>query len=677
MKALLLIVLGILQTVTISFASEAEFMAKTLKIKEKAEELFKARDWKGLEDYAAEARETKEQIEMGRFVLESIYGGLAASEHLQRTAPDKTWETWYGLLDEWEREVPGSITLPAVRINFWTSFAWKARGGGWASTVEDDGWSLFKDRLKKAEDIFEANRIDANGKPFPCPGFYSLATNISLGQGWSEDRVDEEILKPIIESHPLYFLVYTNHATSLLPKWGGVDGGDYKFYLTLPDRLGDEMGNEIYAQVLLYSKINEINDYRPDLVDWEAMKKGMVGLNKRYQDSTFLTERCVTFAHRYGEQMEVLKMIEESGSKAAEEFYKSSPYGRAFELKKTSPASCLRTIRYFKPEGVLGADRVLNIVTGTDTESFIATFGYRGIGQYDLKSGNREKFFPATERLVWRIAPSPDEKWMVFTSRYDSYFRKKNSVVEVRSKDGDWAIERSSGMEMGLIEFPVFSTDSSKVIFGYQPLKKDRKKNGIYVWNWQIEGEVPKMVYPLGKKTVTRLTYDSIGESLYALQSGKLLNFDINDAGLEPKNVLDHKMFKKIWVRDYFTIEGGKRLVILGERKNRDAKLFLIDRESGDLLCEKSISITGNDAWRLAFTWSEKLKKNVIVSSGASGSLSTWTLNKGDEYSIDHQSTFPLNGQYTRTLHAITTKEGINYIVQGTKNGMLGIFKVE
>ena len=66
-----------------------------------------------------------------------------------------------GWLDEWVQSRPDSPVALLVRGAHGVRWAWAARGGGRASTVAEDAWEVFFDRLQAAErDLLAAARRD-------------------------------------------------------------------------------------------------------------------------------------------------------------------------------------------------------------------------------------------------------------------------------------------------------------------------------------------------------------------------------------------------------------------------------------------------------------------------------------------------------------------------------------
>jgi hypothetical protein len=104
----------------------------------------------------------------------------------------------------------------AYAAKFYTSWAWEARGSGWANSVTEDGWRLFGNRLAQAE---QAATTGATLDPLngPCP-----AAMITICMGRSYDRsVMEKWFTRAMLANPDNDFACRAKYTYLLPKWGG------------------------------------------------------------------------------------------------------------------------------------------------------------------------------------------------------------------------------------------------------------------------------------------------------------------------------------------------------------------------------------------------------------------------------------------------------------------------
>jgi hypothetical protein len=91
-----------------------------------------------------------------------------------------------GWLDAWATERPDSALPYLFRGAHGVSWAWFARGSGWASTVGEDAWKVFHTRLVDAErDLRRAAAFDPTD---PTPHARSIMAAVGLALGLPEIR---------------------------------------------------------------------------------------------------------------------------------------------------------------------------------------------------------------------------------------------------------------------------------------------------------------------------------------------------------------------------------------------------------------------------------------------------------------------------------------------------------
>jgi hypothetical protein len=99
---------------------------------------------------------------------------------------------------------------------YFVDAAWCARGSSWASSVTDEGWQHFKERLAKANDILET----AYAK-YPAEGEIARSMiNVELGQGQGRDRM-EMWFQRATKANPDDYAAYKCKEWYLQPRWYG------------------------------------------------------------------------------------------------------------------------------------------------------------------------------------------------------------------------------------------------------------------------------------------------------------------------------------------------------------------------------------------------------------------------------------------------------------------------
>ena len=119
-------------------------------------------------------------------------------------------------LKEWLTHYHSSHFANACLGMAYKSYAWYARGGGYANTVSEEGWRLFKERLLTAKEYLEkAYSLDQSDPNVPA-GLVTVALGLCLERNEMEKQFQRAILADSSD-HQAYY----NKLLYLMPKWHG------------------------------------------------------------------------------------------------------------------------------------------------------------------------------------------------------------------------------------------------------------------------------------------------------------------------------------------------------------------------------------------------------------------------------------------------------------------------
>jgi Domain of unknown function (DUF4034) len=245
-------------------------------ITNKAAALLVANDYDKLDELFAALRSSKAKWANGTWKLLSAYSGLVLSDE----ASEADWKIRLRAILDWAAARPKSINARVALAYFLVDYAWKARGGGWADTVTDEGWRLFAHRLNQAEAALGAtNEFGAQ-----CPVSWSILLKSGLGR--NIERADfDAIFDKSIHFAPDYDGYYFRRATYLLPRWHG-DVGEWESDLTkTADRIGGDKGDEVYARVVWCMRGVFTNIFNENKLSWTRVDKGFEIIEKDFPDS--------------------------------------------------------------------------------------------------------------------------------------------------------------------------------------------------------------------------------------------------------------------------------------------------------------------------------------------------------------------------------------------------------
>ncbi len=155
----------------------AAVLADAPQPKAEASRLFKAKQYAELETLAATLRTQPTRITERTPPLKEFYDSF----NLPRNGSEKAWLQRRAALEAWLAAVPESVAARVALADWWTGYAWRARGTGWASSVTEEGWRLMGERLAEAERILN----EAPEQKVNDPAYYDQSITVALGQEWT------------------------------------------------------------------------------------------------------------------------------------------------------------------------------------------------------------------------------------------------------------------------------------------------------------------------------------------------------------------------------------------------------------------------------------------------------------------------------------------------------------
>ena len=187
-------------------------------------------------------------------------------------------EGYRSRLREWLERSPGSRSAQVANALSPLSFAWAARGTGYASSVDAAAWPIFKENIAKARGALESLPAGTRDDP----GWYAAMLEILKLQSASQGAF-EAVLAEAAARYPDYEMIWFEAGSYYEPKWGG----DPAKVRALAERAADatraRLGDTMYARVQWSS--SDAAMFRSGQADWARMKAGFERLMKDYPDN--------------------------------------------------------------------------------------------------------------------------------------------------------------------------------------------------------------------------------------------------------------------------------------------------------------------------------------------------------------------------------------------------------
>jgi hypothetical protein len=246
-------------------------------IRARAKELFAAKSYDDLEKFAHQYRSSRDIYPDGMSKLREVYTGISPGEG----ATEADWKSHLDRLHTWIGTKTNSITARMALADALISYAWKARGSGYANTVTQDGWKLMGKRLAESVQAVK----DAATLPEQCPRRWSSLMSAALGLGVEKPQY-EALYKKAVGSETNFAAGYcSSMAYYLLPRWHGAPGEMEAFVEKTADKIGGDDGDVFYARVAWYMQSVLDNAFTDSKLSWERADKGYQILEKRFPDS--------------------------------------------------------------------------------------------------------------------------------------------------------------------------------------------------------------------------------------------------------------------------------------------------------------------------------------------------------------------------------------------------------
>lgn len=248
-----------------------------------AQKLFLTGDYAALDALMVKETSRLGDLPDGSSHLQGIAHGLGDLFEYGDVTPDESLQR----IEAWRRAVKGSAQPALVEPLFFRSWAYAARGVGYASSVSPQAMEVY---LARAEMAAMALR-DAPASAHASPLWYESSLAVGRDQSIPEER-RRAIFDEGMTKFPDYIPLYQQMLTNLMPRWGGSIWVEDEFIAAAArKRGGGQIDPASYARLyLIYGNLegDDLNVLESAQADEKIMKAGVEELRKRYPRSDYI-----------------------------------------------------------------------------------------------------------------------------------------------------------------------------------------------------------------------------------------------------------------------------------------------------------------------------------------------------------------------------------------------------
>ncbi len=220
------------------------------------------------------------------------------------------WDKGIARVDELKKLYPKEAFVALAEVAYWTSYAWDARGGGYASSVSGDGWKLFQERLEKAEKIL----LETKSYSAQLPTWYDEMITVQSALNRPEDERDRVFVEAV-KRYPTYYPIYFTMLDYLSPKWGGTWRTVDNMIKWSVEHTKAQEGMTLYARLYwVVSGDPEVKLFEDTFASWPRMKQGFEDMMARHPKSKWNLNNFAKFACMAGDKETFLKLRAQIGT---------------------------------------------------------------------------------------------------------------------------------------------------------------------------------------------------------------------------------------------------------------------------------------------------------------------------------------------------------------------------
>jgi hypothetical protein len=212
----------------------------------------------------------------------------------ERTAD---WDAAFATLAAWQEQQPRSFAAKLVEAEYWRAYAWFTRGHGYADTVPEAQWALFRERLAKADATLDSIHDSATKHP----SWYAEKLDVMIDRKAADASIHAVFIEGT-KRFSEYHEIYLSAARHYDPRWGGSAQRYDQFAMESAAIAAKFEGPGMYARIYWIVDFTDGGlPFDPGAAaepSWKQLHAGFEELSKRYPTSLWNLNQYASVACR-------------------------------------------------------------------------------------------------------------------------------------------------------------------------------------------------------------------------------------------------------------------------------------------------------------------------------------------------------------------------------------------
>lgn len=276
-------------------------------------ELVDQEKFESIDQLATEMRSTRARFAGGFWKLHLLQAALGEPADGPE-ADEAEWSRHFRRLNKWIVQRPNSISARTALAVSYVVYAGKARGGGYADSVTEEGWKLFSERAAKARSVLE----EAAAHQLKDPEWFLDMMVVARAEQWDMEE-QTALFEKAACFEPDYYYYYRFQAESLLPKWEGEPGEMARWAEAQATRIGGKKGDVIYYEIATYLNCACDSDRNLNGMSWDRIRRGYAAVEQQYGPALLALNQYAYMAVMANDAASAQKTFERIGDNWSQE----------------------------------------------------------------------------------------------------------------------------------------------------------------------------------------------------------------------------------------------------------------------------------------------------------------------------------------------------------------------